>query len=183
MKEHPQTLNHNVMFVENHSRNPVLSPSMKEHIQVWNLILVIPVECLSHFPGNLNDHENTHTGVKPYACDTCGKSFVQSCTRTIHQITHTGVKPYTCDNCGKSLSHSSTLTNHEQTHTGVKPYTCEICGKSFARSGNLNEHERTHTGAKTYTCDTCGNHLHNPVHSSGMKEHTQTLNHNVVMLV
>ena len=28
-----------------------------------------------------------------------------------------------------------------------------------------------------------GNHLHNPVHSLRMKEHTQALNHNVVMLV
>ena len=60
-------------------------------------------------------HLRTHTGEKSYTCD---KTFA-------------GVKPYKCDTCGKSFSQKSNLTEHLRIHTGEKAYTCDDCGNSF----------------------------------------------------
>ena len=131
--------------------------------------------------------ERTRTCVKPFTCDTCGKSLVKSAeVLKVLERTHTGMNPYicnmcrkiqtyetvhthfTCDTCGKSFAQRCALVEHERIHTGVKPYTCETCGKSFVRSGALTVHERKHTGVKPYTCDTCGKSF---IHSGHLKVH------------
>ena len=48
---------------------------------------------------------------------------------------NTGVKPYTCKHCGKSFTSKTTLTCHERIHTGEKPFKCDVCGKGFSQAG------------------------------------------------
>ena len=75
-----------IPYVENHSYVPEHSMHTQEHTHVWNRSLVIPVANHSFFSGGLKWHETTHTGVKPYICHSCGKSFTLFCSLTVHRI-------------------------------------------------------------------------------------------------
>ncbi|EEY18707.1 conserved hypothetical protein [Verticillium alfalfae VaMs.102] len=59
------------------------------------------------------------------------------------QGTHTGLKPLACNICGRTFSESSNLSKHRRTHNLKGDHVCDICGKDFRRLDQLRRHIKT----------------------------------------
>uniref|UniRef100_A0A3B4WFE5 C2H2-type domain-containing protein n=3 Tax=Seriola lalandi dorsalis TaxID=1841481 RepID=A0A3B4WFE5_SERLL len=108
---------------------------------------------------NIETHMRSHTGVKPYHCSVCAKSFPRPGALRRHKRIHSGERPYICEFCGKTFIDNGALTTHIRNHTGDKPahrVSCETCGKSLASVHVLEVHKRIHTGEKPFQCRICG---------------------------
>ncbi|KAK9527054.1 hypothetical protein VZT92_015719 [Zoarces viviparus] len=134
------------------------SETLTDHLQTHRDADKICYVCGKAYQ-NIETHMRSHTGVKPYRCSVCGKSFPRPGALRRHKRIHSGERPYICEFCGKTFIDNGALTTHIRNHTGERPahrVSCETCGKSLASVHVLEVHKRIHTGEKPFRCRVCG---------------------------
>ena len=91
----------------------------------------------------------------------------------MHSRRHSGISPYQCDMCDKTFRHPTGIRLHKRTHAEEKPYSCTICKKMFSQ--NVHEHmRRIHNNSERIKCQNCDiksllRHMRN-YHEVGVKD-------------
>lgn len=81
----------------------------------------------------LEEHINTHTGIRPYKCGDCGKDFASKYSAKAHEKIHLErPRPHKCNMCGKSFITEQNLLQHEKIHNAIRSHTCQICGNNIS---------------------------------------------------
>ncbi|KAJ1359220.1 hypothetical protein KIN20_017907 [Parelaphostrongylus tenuis] len=77
----------------------------------------------------------------PYeGCDHPGYQCAQALTDHIRSV-HTKVRPFVCNTCGKTFTSLSNLKSHSSTHSSESAFQCE-CGAKFRHRITLCRHQR-----------------------------------------
>ncbi|XP_046455032.1 zinc finger protein 236-like isoform X2 [Daphnia pulex] len=96
---------------------------------------------------HLNQHIQTHSGLKPFTCNICLRNFVSKWVLKAHHLTHerTSAPNFQCSECNRSFTTRGTLNRHKASHSDSRPFICPYCQKSFKTYSVCKKHVGTHT--------------------------------------
>ncbi|OWF39417.1 zinc finger protein 62 homolog [Mizuhopecten yessoensis] len=81
-----------------------------------------------------------------YTCDKCPKKFGGKQQFIRHMSVHTGVRPYDCNLCGKSYPTQGALNTHRKIHKECMPtrqFHCNVCNLHFGILSKMKRHMET----------------------------------------
>lgn len=119
--------------------------------------------CSKIFPSRVqrNDHENSHSGKRPYQCLKCDQTFTTYSNLCTHVNLHAAYRLFKCSICGKEFVSNATLNYHtrEKHLPDTDPrryFPCELCHYKLKSYGQLDRHRQTHKeNHEIFTCDYC----------------------------
>ena len=104
----------------------------------------------------LKQHTRIHQENK-FLCPICARQFTRKNRYTEHINSHSGIQPYSCSSCGKSFSHRNSFMAHRcrGAREAIKLFMCEVCSLSYTNRGSLSHHIAANHGDEIFAC-TCG---------------------------
>lgn len=109
-----------------------------------------------------DDHENTHTGNRPYVCAMCPRTFSLYTALLSHTRCHKTDMRFKCSMCDEKFARKYSVDNHtREVHlpdTDPRRYfPCKACDAKFKSYSQLSWHRQTlhRTNSELFTCDYC----------------------------
>uniref|UniRef100_A0A8C9KHD0 Zinc finger and BTB domain containing 46 n=1 Tax=Panthera tigris altaica TaxID=74533 RepID=A0A8C9KHD0_PANTA len=72
---------------------------------------------------------------KKFKCPYCSFSAMHQCILKRHMRSHTGERPYPCETCGKKFTRQEHLRSH--VHSKDKKYVCKLCSRVFMSAASV----------------------------------------------
>ncbi|XP_067686103.1 uncharacterized protein [Haliotis asinina] len=90
-------------------------------------------------------------------CPDCDYETLEVHRLESHRATsHSSMRPYVCEWCGKDFKLLGSLTLHTNTHTRARRFQCPLCDKVFSQHGARKRHvEEKHRKSHPHLCDVC----------------------------
>jgi hypothetical protein len=84
-------------------------------------------------------------------CPRGGRPFIKRHKIMTHIRSHTGERPFICDTCGKRFARHDSLQTHAKVHSKKRTYTCPYagCDQTFGQVRMLENHERLVHGTQS----------------------------------
>ncbi|XP_012712890.2 general transcription factor IIIA, b [Fundulus heteroclitus] len=137
---------------------------MGERLQRQNAYVCSFFGCNATFRKSwkLQAHLCKHTGLRPFSCENCEKSFCARYELTRHGRVHSGEKPHKCpaDGCSEAFGKHASMKNHmARVHQQQEErYQCDHqgCGKEFSKKKQLKAHKSEHGEPLAFHCPVNG---------------------------
>uniref|UniRef100_A0A915EE58 C2H2-type domain-containing protein n=1 Tax=Ditylenchus dipsaci TaxID=166011 RepID=A0A915EE58_9BILA len=124
---------------ENGHQSPASESSSSQQNSVLKHLNEMGASSLSSLGRSLSNDRK-----RPYPCNLCSSKFGSKMELEEHQNSHTGMKPFQCDICQSRFNRRSTLWNHKRIHNDAKPFVCNICTMTFKWKNSLKCHKEMH---------------------------------------